>query len=220
MASTKDRILDGSLELFNTKGIQAVTTNHIADHLKISTGNLYYHYRSKDHIIQALFERIDLAAREVMAPLPTPITPQQWAQVFVHGMNIVRRYRFFFANIVELAGRDKLLASQFRALTGWTLDWTIDAIDALIAQGSMRELAGDDRRRLAENVFIIIWNWTGFTVAFRGHELSHEGDTREGVLHSMLPLMPYFKPKFARDVRAAIDNAKVFGQERSFLAEP
>ncbi|AXI80965.1 TetR/AcrR family transcriptional regulator [Peterkaempfera bronchialis] len=207
MAGTKDRILDGSLELFNSRGVQAVTTNHIADHLQMSPGNLYYHYRSKEHIIRSLFERIDTTARAVMAPLSAPVSPQQWAEVFLHGLDTVWRYRFFFANMVEIAGRDELLASRLRDLTAWILDWTTSAIDALIEQGSMRALPHDDRRRLAEDVFIIIWNWTSFAVAFRGHTRLHELDAREGVLHSMLLLMPHFEPEFAERVQAAIDQA-------------
>ncbi|MER7502707.1 TetR/AcrR family transcriptional regulator [Nonomuraea pusilla] len=207
MAGTKDRILEGSLELFNSRGVQAVTTNHIADHLGMSPGNLYYHYRSKEHIIRSLFERIDAEARAVMGPLPSPVTPQQWAEVFLRGLDTVWRYRFFFANIVEIAGRDELLASRLRALTEWILDWTTAAIDGLIEQGSMAALAPDDRRRLAEDVFIIIWNWTSFAVAFRGHTRLHELDAREGVLHSMLLLTPHFEPAFAAGVREAIDLA-------------
>ncbi|WP_433423906.1 hypothetical protein ACQP1V_16885 [Microtetraspora malaysiensis] len=34
----------------------------------------------------------------------------------------------------------------------------------------------------------------------------HEIDAREGVLHSMLLLMPHFEPEFAERVRAAIDR--------------
>ncbi|MFF5263835.1 TetR/AcrR family transcriptional regulator [Actinomadura viridis] len=209
MAGTKERILDGSLELFNSKGVTAVTTNHIADHLGMSPGNLYYHFRSKEHIIRALFERIDADARGIMSPPPEPITPRWWAEVFLNGLDTVWRYRFFFAGIVELAGRDETLASRLRGLSAWIVDWTTAAIDTLVEQGSMAALARDDRRRLAENVFIIIWNWTSFTAAFRGDVRLEELDAREGVLHSMLLLTPHFEPGFAAAVRAAIDQATV-----------
>lgn len=141
-----------------------------------------------------------------MAPLPSPVTPQQWAGVFLHGLDTVWRYRFFFTSIVEIAGRDEQLAGRLRALTGWIVDWTTAAIDALTEQGSMRPPASEDRRLPAEDVFIIIRNRTSFTVAFRGTAQPRAIDAREGVPHSMLLPMPHFEPEFAQRVRAAIDD--------------
>jgi AcrR family transcriptional regulator len=55
---TKTRILDAALTLFNERGTSNVTTNHIAEALGMSPGNLYYHYRNKAEIVRGLFGRI------------------------------------------------------------------------------------------------------------------------------------------------------------------
>ena len=64
---TRDRIIEASLQLFNEQGERAVTTNHIAAHLGMSPGNLYYHFRNKQQIIAELFERYAAEAEQNLA---------------------------------------------------------------------------------------------------------------------------------------------------------
>ncbi len=61
--TTKERILEKALELFNKKGISTVSSKHISEELGISYGNLCYHFPRKDDIILQLYlnmqKRID-----------------------------------------------------------------------------------------------------------------------------------------------------------------
>jgi AcrR family transcriptional regulator len=50
-------IIQASCQLFNVHGERRVTTNHIAQQLNISPGNLYYHYGNKEEIILELLGR-------------------------------------------------------------------------------------------------------------------------------------------------------------------
>ncbi|WKV11011.1 TetR/AcrR family transcriptional regulator [Marivirga harenae] len=53
--STKDKILETALKLFNTYGISAISSKAIADEMGISYGNLCYHFPKKDDIILQLY---------------------------------------------------------------------------------------------------------------------------------------------------------------------
>lgn len=58
MFSTKKRILDASIRLFNENGVDAVRLQQIAEEVGISVGNLAYHYKNKDAIIESAYEQL------------------------------------------------------------------------------------------------------------------------------------------------------------------
>jgi len=55
--STKDKIIETSIKLFNEKGCINTSTRHIAEELSISVGNLYYHFKNKEEILIEIFLR-------------------------------------------------------------------------------------------------------------------------------------------------------------------
>ncbi|MCT7551090.1 TetR/AcrR family transcriptional regulator [Aliarcobacter butzleri] len=55
---SKKKIKKYALDLFNEKDTFSITTNHIALCSKISTGNLYYHYKNKEDIIIDIYEEM------------------------------------------------------------------------------------------------------------------------------------------------------------------
>ena len=53
---TKKKIKKQALMLFNENDTFSITTNHIAIAAKISSGNLYYHYKNKEDIILDIYQ--------------------------------------------------------------------------------------------------------------------------------------------------------------------
>ena len=56
MTTTKEKIIETSINLFNEKGCLNTSTRHIADELGISIGNLYYHFKNKEEIVIEIYE--------------------------------------------------------------------------------------------------------------------------------------------------------------------
>lgn len=55
----KNEILDAAEELFGTRGFDQTSTNDILNRVGIARGTLYYHFKSKEEILDAVIERIN-----------------------------------------------------------------------------------------------------------------------------------------------------------------
>src|ERR1700722_19641496 len=53
---TRTRILDAALDLFSEHGFEGTTLQQIADRLGLTKAALYYHFPSKDDLLEALNE--------------------------------------------------------------------------------------------------------------------------------------------------------------------
>lgn len=111
---TRDRIILAALALFNESGEPNVTTNHIAAHLGISPGNLYYHFRNKEEIIHSIFD-------QYAADLNIHFQPLEHTQITVDNVSVyldavfmlMWRYRFFYANLPDILRRDSVLQHKY-----------------------------------------------------------------------------------------------------------
>ncbi len=85
----KKEILDIAAELFIRKGYEHTTTGDILERAGIARGTLYYHFRSKEDILDALVERI-IAEVEVrvrrVAAVRQPAVPKLAA--FIQAMKV------------------------------------------------------------------------------------------------------------------------------------
>ncbi|GGG07366.1 TetR/AcrR family transcriptional regulator [Paenibacillus aceti] len=73
----RNEILDAADELFAQKGFDGTSTNDILEKVGIARGTLYYHFKSKEDIMDALIERYSArllgAAQEIAADKSIPI---------------------------------------------------------------------------------------------------------------------------------------------------
>lgn len=115
--ATRERILETALRLFNDSGTAAVSTNHIADGLGISPGNLYYHFRHKEEIIRAIFERL-FETWDALFVAPTNGPPNLVdLQRLVHANFVMMwDYRFVYRELIALLRRDPELHRRYLAV--------------------------------------------------------------------------------------------------------
>lgn len=73
----RNEILDAADELFGQKGFDGTSTNDILEKVGIARGTLYYHFKSKEDIMDALIERYNVrllsVAQEIAADRSIPV---------------------------------------------------------------------------------------------------------------------------------------------------
>ena len=188
---TRHRILDTSLALFNELGEPNVTTNHIADELEISPGNLYYHFRNKDDIIEHLFQRYEeRMGMALIAPegrLPT--LEDIWLQLH-RVFECIWEYRFLYRDLVDILTRNRQLRIRFaRILKRAALNATT-VMRGLVQAGVMRASAAEVEAT-ATNILVLATFWLNYA-SVRGDKDEQES-IRLGIVQVMMLVAPFMR---------------------------
>ncbi|HSB00982.1 MAG TPA: TetR/AcrR family transcriptional regulator [Anaerolineales bacterium] len=114
---TKNNIIQKAIDLFNEHGTAAVSLNSLAEALGISTGNLQYHYRSKEEIIRAIFEVMFNDWNAVYQEMGTESFDMDTLRRTLHlNFSLVWKYRFFYRELNALLRNDGTLAKRYAAI--------------------------------------------------------------------------------------------------------
>lgn len=109
--STKLRILSASVRLFNEYGVDAVRLQQIAEEIGISVGNLAYHFKTKDAIVESVSEQVlDEFAHIFRQYLQTPQFSAFDQQLGLY-YQFFQKYQFYLAEFFK-QGADRSATQQ------------------------------------------------------------------------------------------------------------
>jgi AcrR family transcriptional regulator len=189
---TRERILAVSLALFNRFGETHVTTGMIADELNISPGNLYYHFRNKDQLVERLFERFEDRI-SITPPEPgggADAIEDLW--LYLHLMfEAIWDYRFLYRNLEDIVGRSRRMRERFHRIVGTKLAAVEGLCHGLAGAGLMHASAGEIRA-LALNVLVVATYWLNFQAVRADGQPTHpEEAAGTGAFQVMSLVAPY-----------------------------
>lgn len=193
---TKDRILAKSLELFNADGERNVTTNHIAAALNISPGNLYYHFRSKEDIIYALFQLYqDSMLTALGVPTDRVMTYEDKMGYLESIFNQLWDYRFLHRDLGHLLEESQRLRSAYREFARKVMAQAYLVYTGL-RHADMVTAGEEEVRGLIVNIWIITTSWASFVTSsgFFGDEVAlSQRLLRRGIYQIVCLEAPYLK---------------------------
>ncbi|MDO4694989.1 MAG: TetR/AcrR family transcriptional regulator [Eikenella sp.] len=196
--STYDRIVDASLKLFNEEGERNISTNHIAQHLGISPGNLYYHFRNKDEIIIQLFKRYTNTLLDYIRQTELPADMAKMGEYMNGVYDILWDYRFLFSDVNTLLMRSKELLGDHNEFTHVKISPLLVQIFTELRQKGILEASDQALRELGLNVWLVTKYWFDFDNS--QHDGSwNEGAKRRGIYQTMSLIRGFVAPAHAEN---------------------
>jgi len=169
---TRERIVQHSLELFNQHGERSVSTNHIAAHMEISPGNLYYHFANKQEIISVLFDQYQAQLDGFLRPPAGRLATVEDKRFYLRAvLAAMWSYRFLHRDLEHLLDSDPGLAERYRLFSQRCLVQGQLIYKGFVEAGIL-QMDAMQVEAITLNAWIILSSWMRFLCT-----------TRESTLH-------------------------------------
>ncbi|MEV7961796.1 MULTISPECIES: TetR/AcrR family transcriptional regulator [Oerskovia] len=154
-AQTRAKVLEAALSLLREQGYEATTMRAIAAAAGVSTGNAYYYFPSKDHLVQELYVEVQRAHRraadEVLAQGGT--LAERLRRVLDAAIDVFTPYHSFGAEFVSVAIRPGAAANPFSEASRESRELSLAIFEDVVA-GASPAVPAALRARLPELLWL------------------------------------------------------------------
>ncbi|MEH6567225.1 MAG: TetR/AcrR family transcriptional regulator [Halopseudomonas sp.] len=200
---TRDRILLCALELFNEQGEPNVTTLDMANELDISPGNLYYHFKGKEALLEVLIEDFLLNTRKLLNPVEDPdaVSPEDLWLLLHLLFEAIATYRFLFQDLSNLMSRYPFVRQAMHAWLYQFRQCLAHLLDLMRTSGQLN-CKDDALQRLLDALCQTCLFWLDYQ-RVAGDD---EADPATGVQQALGLLLPYLDEATEDWMQALIDR--------------
>lgn len=183
--STKDRIIIQACSYFNKSGFSAVTLFELAGHIGMSRGNLTYHFKDKDALLQAISEHMWQRIEEERAKtrqLPSFENLQNEIKLY---HTVQKEYAFIFLDSLVL--NHTLVQKKFREMADQAIADNLHIIAFSVRIGNMypERIKGTYR-----NIALLSWMIPFYWMPQQKLRGKTETEDAEKIIWSLL--LPHF----------------------------
>ena len=161
--STRDLILDVALVLLNERGESIVTSVDLANEMNISPGNLYYHFKGKEQVVEELYAQFHARVLVALQEIARQATgdPKETLAGLAVVSDILQQFKFISQDIQGLHERYPSLQSSLRKLLG-LLRQTLVALVTLMMDRSKVTESRNASRLLADNLMYTLLHFGAY----------------------------------------------------------
>ena len=206
--TTRDRILEATLVLFNDRGPDRVTTAEIARTVGINEGNLYYYFKTKEALLESLFEKLegDVSAFMVEASSNTATDPGIYSDFMRRWFSIVWIHRYIFRDLPGVIGTAPSLREPTRALSiGMRL--VVEGMLQQMTAASLIDVPVDDTPQLLANVWIVSTYWAVYLSLQEGIDDLTPGHLDWGLKQVASLFKPYLSELGKGELQIMLDHS-------------
>ena len=202
---TYDRIIAESLVLFNEQGERSTTTNHIAAHLGISPGNLYYHFRNKEEIVYQIFLRYKAFLSErLAAPTDRDILVADLEPYLDTVSQAMWQFRFMFYDLPGLLARNPQMQAEYHQFIHTDLEERLIGLFREFTRIGLVHIDEEDIEPLVTNIWLVAKFWFAFEETARPREPITEAAGRRGAVQVLALFKPYIAESYLPTFRSLI----------------
>ncbi|MDP5172274.1 MAG: TetR/AcrR family transcriptional regulator [Bacteroidia bacterium] len=192
---TKTRILQTALSQYNENGVynphgEQVTARSIAAALKMSDGNLRYHFPTREDILRGLYDQFSDRLNLITNDIPLGKADwKAWLQGFGQVYELMYAYRFLFRDVVGIMQHQPELNVHFTFLKKERRKMFGQMLQTLQYQGYLRPEPGKGQfERLYEQLQLHADFWVANAA------LSSEEHSNDRCLHATVQTFSLFAP--------------------------
>ena len=187
---TRDRILETSLALFNAEGVAAVSTHRLATELDMSPGNLHYHFKTKQQIVEWLFRRFQARVAPCLeAAASATAIDDVWLCLHMN-FEAIDAYRFVYRDIAFLLHEYPDLEAASQELVAANLLASRALCQRLTDAGVMQATL-EDIEMLALQMVFTTTCWFSFTRLTPNIAHGDNGGSAFAAYYTLTLLSPY-----------------------------
>ncbi len=155
----KEKIIVSATRLFNENGFVNVRLQHISDDTIISVGNIAYHFRNKEAIVNEIFVSLEKELRAALIEYRNTPIFENVERVFSSVQAVQEQYSFFFTDIVEIKRSHPDLFEKLQALFQWQVFMFQEILRFNHSRGALISLSENATSFLALHIIQTLNAW-------------------------------------------------------------
>ena len=136
--SNKQKVKEAALALFNANGVLNVRLQHISDASIVSLGNLNYHFRTKELLIESLWQDMLAQRNELLAEFRVLPLFEDMERLLRRVFQLQQAYLFFYIDTPHIIQAFPAIATSWQKHQDWQRATILMMVHFNVSRGVFR----------------------------------------------------------------------------------